>query len=166
MNRDRHFMRLALELAGQAGRAGEVPVGAVVVVKDEVIAKGRNCPIASADPTAHAEIVALRDAARTKNNYRLPGATLYCTVEPCLMCLGAALHARIGRLVYGAEDPKVRGTTRLDALREAGARFNHRFEIRGGVLADDAGELLQAFFSERRTPNAYEDELDRETESN
>jgi len=151
-------MRLALELAEQARRAGEVPVGAVVVIDDEVIARGRNCPIASADPTAHAEILALRDAARQQKNYRLPGAVLYCTVEPCLMCLGAALHARIGRLVYGAEDPKVRGTTRLDALREAGARFNHRFEITGGVLAEEAGELLQGFFSERRAAGIGEKE--------
>jgi len=150
MIRDRQFMRLALELARKAHLSGEVPVGAVVVLGDEVIASGQNCPIATGDPTAHAEIVALRCAARRVNNYRLPGATLYCTVEPCLMCLGAALHARIDRLVYGAEDPKVRGTARLDAMRESGAQFNHRFEITAGVLAEEAGELLQGFFSERR----------------
>ena len=147
-------MRLALELARQAHRSGEVPVGAVVVIGDEVIATGQNCPVGTGDPTAHAEIVALRDAARRVGNYRLPGATLYCTVEPCLMCLGAALHARIDRLVYGAEDPKVRGTTRLDGMRESGARFNHRFEVTGGVLADESGELLQGFFSRRRAGEA------------
>jgi tRNA(adenine34) deaminase len=149
-DQDRRFMRSALELARQARHGGEVPVGAVVVLGDETVGRGRNSPIALSDPTAHAEILALRDAAARSGNYRLPGAVLYCTVEPCLMCLGAMLHARIGRLVYGTADPKVGATGRLASLGDLGAVFNHAFEIEGGCLADESSRLLLDFFRERR----------------
>ena len=154
---DTGFMRSALELAEQARESGEVPVGAVVVVGNETVGRGRNSPIALRDPTAHAEILALREAGARTGNYRLSGATLYSTVEPCLMCLGAMLHARIGRLVYGAADPKVGATVLLDSLGSLGADVNHGFEVRGGVLADEASKLLLDFFRERR------DEPGRET---
>jgi len=143
-------MRVALGLAEDSRARGEVPVGAVVTIGDEVVGRGRNSPIERADPTAHAEILALREAASRNGNYRLPGATLYCTVEPCLMCLGAMIHARIDRLVFAAHDPKVSATTRLDSLRELGAVFNHDIEIEGGVLADEASAQLVAFFRQRR----------------
>jgi len=131
-------MRLALEQADAAGRRGEVPVGAVAVIGDRVVGRGANASIARNDPSAHAEILALREAGATLGNYRLAGATLYCTVEPCLMCMGAALHARIERLVFGAADPKVGAASLLELLRPGGASFNHRFEITGGVLADES----------------------------
>ena len=143
-------MRSALALAEQARESGEVPVGAIVVLGEETVGWGRNSPITLSDPTAHAEILALREAAARTGNYRLSGATLYCTVEPCLMCLGAMLHARIGRLVYGAPDPKVSATAMLASLGGLGAEFNHGFEIRGGVLAEEASGLLLDFFRERR----------------
>ena len=143
-------MRSALELAARARSRGEVPVGAVVVLGDETIGRGSNAPIGLRDPTVHAEVLALREAAARVGNYRLTGATLYCTVEPCLMCLGAMLHARIGRLVYGAADPKVGATRVLAALDGLGAELNHGFEIREGVLADEASALLLDFFRERR----------------
>ncbi len=143
-------MRLALDLAGQAEALGEVPVGAVVVVNDEIAGRGFNHPIGGCDPTAHAEIGALRDASRKLANYRLTGATLYCTVEPCIMCLGAALHARIGRLVYGASDPKVGAVAELDRLAGSGALFNHRLDCLGGVLAAESSELIRGFFEKRR----------------
>jgi tRNA(adenine34) deaminase len=151
MSQDDRFLRLALDLAREAGGSREVPVGAIVVVGDLEIGRGRNATVGAKDPTAHAEIVALRDAASRMGNHRLAGASLYCTVEPCLMCLGAALHARIRRLVYGAADPKVGAVERLADLRKQGAQFNHRFEIRGGVLAEECSELLLEFFRERRT---------------
>ena len=143
-------MRLALDLAGRAETLGEVPVGAVVVVDGELAGRGFNHPIGGCDPTAHAEIAALRDASRKLANYRLTGATLYCTVEPCIMCLGAALHARIGRLVYGASDPRVGAVTELDRLRGTGALFNHRLDCLGGVLAAESSELIRGFFEKRR----------------
>ena len=148
--RDERFMRLALELAEKARLEGEVPVGAVVVDGEDVVGRGHNSPVGLADPTAHAEVQAVRAAAAARNNYRLVGTTLYCTVEPCLMCLGALLQARVQRLVFGATDPKLGATAKLEALREEGGRFNHRFEIRGGVLADEAAALLLEFFGERR----------------
>jgi len=143
-------MAIALDLAREAGAEGEVPVGAIVVLDGKIIGRGRNAPITTSDPTAHAEIAALRDAAARLDNYRLVGADVYSTMEPCLMCLGAMLHARISRLVYGATDPKVGGTSHLEKLRTVGANFNHDFEIRGGVLDDEAAELLRDFFRERR----------------
>ncbi len=149
---DEHFMRLALEQAEEAGRLGEVPVGAVAVSDGVVIGRGANASIRLADPTAHAEILALREAARARSNHRLGGTTLYCTVEPCLMCVGAALHARVERIVFGADDPKVGATDRLEVLRDSGAELNHRFETLGGVLADESKALLGRFFQERRVP--------------
>jgi tRNA(adenine34) deaminase len=151
MDQDARFMRMALDLAAQARDGGEVPVGAVVSVDGEPVGRGKNSPIASSDPTAHAEILALRDAAARVGNYRLSGAVLYSTIEPCLMCLGAMLHARIGRLVFGAADPKVGATARLARLEELGADFNHGFEIEGGVLADESSALLLEFFRGKRT---------------
>ena len=150
MNADERWMRLALDLARRAESLGEVPVGAVVVVDDEVAGSGFNQPLGACDPTAHAEIIAIRDASRKLANYRLTGATLYCTVEPCIMCLGAALHARIGRLVYGALDPKVGAVEELDRMRDTGALFNHDLDCRGGVLAAESAGLLRAFFERRR----------------
>jgi tRNA(adenine34) deaminase len=143
-------MRIALGLAEQARGMGEVPVGSVVVIDGRVAGEGRNSPITLADPTAHAEILAMRAAAAGTGNYRLIGATVYCTVEPCLMCLGAMLHSRISRLVYGVADPKVGAVGRLAALMESGAEFNHRFETVGGVLAEEASAQLKEFFKERR----------------
>jgi tRNA(adenine34) deaminase len=143
-------MQVALELAHRARDAGEVPVGAIVVGDGGVIGRGHNASIADTDPTAHAEIVALRDAARRIGNYRLVGATVYCTVEPCLMCLGAMLHARVRRLVFGTREERVGATASLEVLRPRGAGINHRLETVGGVLAEEAAELLRSFFRERR----------------
>ena len=150
MDQDSRFMRMALELAAQSRAGGEVPVGAVVTVDGEAVGRGRNSSITLTDPTAHAEILALREAAARTGNYRLSGATLYCTIEPCLMCLGAMLHAQVGRLVFAASDPKVGATERLASLKDLGAVFNHDLEIQGGVLADEASALLRDFFRERR----------------
>ena len=141
-------MERALRLARAAARRGEVPVGAGVVEAGRVIGAGSNRPIAASDPTAHAEIVALRRAARSRRNYRLTGATLYVTLEPCLMCLGAMIHARIGRLVFGARDPRV-GAVALTADRRASG-LNHRFEVLGGVRREESARLLRAFFRARR----------------
>ena len=143
------YMREALSLAGQAEQLGEVPVGAVVVREGRIIGRGHNQPVGSGDPTAHAEIVALREAARTVGNYRLPGAQLFVTLEPCLMCAGACLHARIQTLVFGARDPKT-GAVRslLEVLDDP--RHNHRIEIVEGILGDDCGRKVRAFFRKRR----------------
>ena len=146
---DVQFMRRALELARHAGEAGEVPVGAVVVLNDEIIGEGWNQPIVSHDPTAHAEIVALRAAAQRVKNYRLPGAVLYATLEPCAMCAGAIVHARVARVVYGAADPKTGAGGSVFNLLETSA-LNHRAQITGGVLSQECGELLQRFFESRR----------------
>ena len=142
-------MRQALALAGRAAAAGEVPVGAVLVRDRAVIGEGWNCPIGTHDPSAHAEIRALRDAGQRVQNYRLPGTTLYVTLEPCIMCMGAILHARIQRLVFGALDPKTgaaqsRYTIGVDGL------LNHRLEIAGGVLETECSQILKDFFQERR----------------
>ncbi len=142
------FMRRALGEARQAQASGEVPVGAVVVVGGAVVGSGFNQPIGSNDPTAHAEIVALRAAARAVGNYRLPGSTLYVTVEPCLMCVGAIVHARVDVLVYGVADPKggaVRSRLDPDTLG-----LNHRFAVFEGVLAEECRALLQVFFQAKR----------------
>ena len=144
-NYDRHWMQLALEQAQLAAANGEVPVGAVLVKDNQLIASGFNQPISSCDPSAHAEIVVLRAAAKNLSNYRLPDTTLYVTIEPCTMCVGAMIHARIARLVFGAPEPRAGATKLLDS-----ASFNHRIEIVGGVLADECRELMQAFFRERR----------------
>lgn len=143
------FMRLALAEARRAAEAGEVPVGAVVVVEGEVVGVGHNQPIGAVDPTAHAEIVALRDAARRVGNYRLPGATVYVTVEPCLMCVGALVHARVATLVYGAPEPKAGAVESTQRAHEHPA-LNHRIEVVSGVLADECAALMREFFRERR----------------
>lgn len=149
MGRDEHFMRLALAEAGKALAAGEVPVGAVVVSGDEVVASACNGPVGLRDPSAHAEILALRRAAATGGNYRLVGTTLYVTLEPCIMCAGALVHARVSRLVFGAADPKGGAVVSLYRLLEDG-RLNHRVEVTGGVLAVECGEILSRFFREKR----------------
>jgi tRNA(Arg) A34 adenosine deaminase TadA len=146
---DAQFMGEALAEARHALAAGEVPVGAVVVLEGVIIGQGHNRPIALSDPTAHAEILALRRAAERTGNYRLTGATLYATVEPCVMCAGAALHARVARVVYGAPDPKAGAVESLFHLLDD-ARLNHRMETVGGVLAAESAALLRAFFEVRR----------------
>ena len=142
-------MAAALDEARRGLAAGEVPVGAVVVIDEEIVGRAHNAPIALADPTAHAEVLALRAAARQLGNYRLTGATLYATVEPCAMCCGAALHARVGRVVYGARDPKAGAVDSLYRLLDD-ARMNHRVTTRGGVLAREAADLLASFFAGKR----------------
>jgi tRNA(adenine34) deaminase len=142
-------MRLALDLAERARAEGEVPVGAVLVKDDQLLAEGWNCPISTHDPTAHAEIVALRAAGEKIGNYRLVDTTLYVTLEPCVMCVGTIVHARVKRLVYGATDPK-RGAVD-SVLHLADVEFlNHRVEVTGGVLGEECGEKLRRFFRERR----------------
>lgn len=146
---DEYWMRHALELAERASNIGEVPVGAVLVKDDVLIAEGWNCPIGTNDPTAHAEIMALRAAGVRLGNYRLVDTVLYVTLEPCVMCMGAIVHARVKRLVFGAPDPK-RGAV-CSALQLADTEFlNHKVEYRGGVLEEDCGLLLRRFFQERR----------------
>jgi len=142
------FMRRALEEALRARDAGEVPVGAVVVSGDRVVGTGFNRPIGAQDPTAHAEIVALGAAGQALGNYRLTGTTLYVTVEPCLMCVGALLHARVATVVYGVADPK--GGAVRSILDVSALPLNHRFESIEGVLAEECRELLQAFFRDKR----------------
>ena len=142
-------MTAALDEARRGLAAGEVPVGAVVVVAGEIVGRAHNAPIALGDPTAHAEVLALREAAQKTGNYRLIGATLYATVEPCPMCCGAALHARVDRVVYGAPDPKAGAVESLYRLLDD-PRLNHRVATRGGVLAADAAALLTAFFASKR----------------
>lgn len=146
---DAAFMELALGEARRAAAAGEVPVGAVVVLDGRVIGSGHNQPIGASDPTAHAEIVALRAAAREMKNYRLPGATLFATVEPCVMCCGAALQARVARVVYGAADPKAGAARSLFRLLED-VRLNHQVAVSGGVRSEECAALLSAFFRARR----------------
>ncbi|MFH1872360.1 MAG: tRNA adenosine(34) deaminase TadA [Pseudomonadota bacterium] len=146
---DEHFMGLALDLAREAGAAGEVPVGALVVLEGEVVGRGFNQPIGRHDPTAHAEIMALRDAATRLGNYRLPGCTLYVTLEPCAMCAGAIMHARMERVVFGARDPKTGAAgSVIDLFAES--RLNHHTTIVGGVLGEACGSLLSGFFAARR----------------
>ena len=143
------FMQVALDLAREGGSAGEVPVGAVVVKEGQIVGRGFNAPISRHDPTAHAEIMALRDAARTLGNYRLPDCDLYVTLEPCVMCAGAIMHARIARVVYGARDPKT-GACGSVADLFAEPRLNFHAEVTGGVLAEECGALLSSFFAARR----------------
>ncbi len=143
-------MRLALEQAKKAAGAGEVPVGAVLVQDNQVIGSGFNQPIMLNDPSAHAEMMAIRSAAKTLKNYRIPESTLYVTLEPCAMCCGMMLHARVKRVVFGAPDPKTGmagSVTNLFALKE----INHQTKVEGGVLADECGELLREFFKQRRS---------------
>jgi tRNA(adenine34) deaminase len=146
---DERFMRAALEEAHLAGDRGEVPVGAVVVLDDAIVGRGYNQPISACDPTAHAEIVALREAGRRVGNYRLTGATVYVTIEPCQMCVGAMVHARIARLVYGAPEPKA-GAVESAMRAHEHAALNHRLEALGGVLEDECRAVMQGFFQKRR----------------
>ena len=146
---DEQWMRFALNRALQAGERGEVPVGAVVTLDGELVAEGFNEPISTSDPTAHAEIVAIRRAAAQVGNYRLGGATLYVTIEPCQMCVGAMIHARIARLVYGAPEPKA-GAIESAMKAHEHPSLNHRLEVRGRVLEADCREVIQAFFQGRR----------------
>lgn len=141
-------MREALALAAEAADAGEVPVGAVVVREGRVIGRGYNRPVSAADPTAHAEIVALREAAAAEGNYRLPGCELYVTLEPCAMCVGAMVHARLARVVYGAADPKTGACGSVVDLTSLST--NHHTQFGGGVLAEQCGAVLRAFFAQRR----------------
>jgi len=143
------FMREALRLAALAAAQGEVPVGAVVVRDGRIIGRGSNRPITTNDPTAHAEIVALREAAAAEGNYRLPGCELYVTLEPCAMCVGAMVHARIGRIVYGTRDPKTGACGSIVDLPALTA-WNHHGRFEGGVLADECGAVLRQFFADRR----------------
>ena len=146
---DSEYMHLAIVQAQTAALRGEVPIGAVVVADDRILAATGNRTITDCDPTAHAEIVALREAARKIGNYRLPGATLYVTVEPCAMCAGALVQARIARLVYGADEPKGGAIRTCMQVLDAPA-LNHRVEVVSGVLAQESVQLLQSFFSARR----------------
>jgi tRNA(adenine34) deaminase len=146
---DQRFMRAALEEARAAAERGEVPVGAVVVINDEIVARAGNRTIADCDPTAHAEVIALREASKRIGNYRLAGAALYVTIEPCAMCAGAMIQARIARLVYGAPDPKGGAVQSCFAVLDH-PQLNHRVEVTAGVLADDAAAVLKEFFAARR----------------
>jgi tRNA(adenine34) deaminase len=146
---DEILMRAALAEAQAAAEAGEVPIGAVAAVRGTIVARGQNRVLRDVDPTAHAEIVALRAAAQSMGNYRLLDCELYVTLEPCAMCAGAMIHARLGRLVYGAEDPKAGAAgSVLEVLNHP--RLNHRTRVTAGMLADECGELLREFFRERR----------------
>ncbi|MCQ4266659.1 MAG: tRNA adenosine(34) deaminase TadA [Pseudomonas sp.] len=148
-SQDAHFMREALALAEQGAALGEVPVGAVLVQDGQIVGRGFNCPISRHDPSAHAEMVAIRDAAQAVANYRLPGSTLYVTLEPCSMCAGLIVHARIQRVVYGATEPKA-GVVVSRGQFFAQEFLNHRVLVEGGVLAQECGEMLREFFRLRR----------------
>ena len=149
MNSDEDYMNLALEEAKKAEAAGEVPVGAILVLAGSVIGRGFNQPITAHDPTAHAEIVALREAALRQGNYRLSTATMYCTVEPCVMCAGAIVHARIARLVFGTPDPKAGAAGSIYNVM-TDPRLNHRVDVLSGVCEDASATLLREFFVKRR----------------
>lgn len=146
---DQQYMRMAIEQAQLAAVSGEVPVGAVLVKDGQVISKAFNKPIANHDPSAHAEMLALREAALAEENYRIPGSTLYVTLEPCAMCSGAMLHARIDRVVYGAPDPKTGAAgSVLDIF--ASKQINHQTSVEGGIMSEECGQLLRDFFKGRR----------------
>ncbi len=150
MESEKQWMQQALVLAREAAAHGEVPVGAVLVsAAGELLGSGFNHPIASHDPTAHAEIVALRMAARNQQNYRLPGSTLYVTIEPCTMCVGAMIHARVTRVVFGASEPRFGALVSQRRLLDTG-EFNHFLQYQGGVLAEECGALMREFFKARR----------------
>jgi tRNA(adenine34) deaminase len=147
---DAVLMERALELARQAGARGEVPVGAVLALGDRIVGEGWNRPIGTDDPTAHAEVEALRDAGRRVGNYRLVGTTLYVTLEPCVMCAGALVHARVARVVYGAADPKGGAAGSVFDLLPSDGRFNHRVACEGGLMEAESSALLRGFFRDRR----------------
>ena len=146
---DLHWMRHAIELARQGQEGGEVPVGAVIVKDNQVVGEGWNQPISQHDPSAHAEMVALRQAGKTLNNYRLLDTTLYVTLEPCVMCAGAIIHARVGRVVYGANDPKAGAAGSVVDIF-ANPRINHHVTVEGGLLGTECGDLLTQFFKAKR----------------
>jgi tRNA(Arg) A34 adenosine deaminase TadA len=146
---DEEFMGAALELAREARERGEVPVGAVLVMDGEILGRGFNQPVSRNDPTAHAEIVALREAGREAGNYRLPGSTMYVTIEPCQMCVGAMVHARVARVVYGTPEPKA-GAIESAMRAHEHPSLNHRLEATGRVMEEECREVIQAFFKERR----------------
>ena len=150
MNKQNSFMERALELARHAETQGEVPVGAVLVLDEKIIGEGWNQPIRRHDPSAHAEIMALRHAGQYQKNYRLPDSTLYVTLEPCPMCAGAIVHARVGRVIFGASDPRTGAAGSVFDLLPSDARFNHRTEVSGGLMADQSADLLRQFFRARR----------------
>ena len=146
---DRQFMQQALDQAKLAAMAGEVPVGAVLVKDGKIISRGFNQPIGNSDPSAHAEMIALRSAAQLESNYRLPGTTLYVTLEPCIMCAGAMLHARVERVVFGATDPKTGAAgSVLNVFSEK--QINHQTQVEGGIMSDECGQILRDFFKGRR----------------
>jgi tRNA(adenine34) deaminase len=149
-DQDNHFMQQALRLADRAEAAGEVPIGALLVRRGRVIGEGWNCPIGTHDPTAHAEIMALRAAGRREGNYRLPNSTLYVTLEPCPMCAGAIVHARVKRVVYAAPDPRSGAAGSVFDLLPSDQRFNHRVSVDSGCLEEAAAEKIRAFFRARR----------------
>jgi tRNA(adenine34) deaminase len=148
-SRDEFFMNEALALAAQGAALGEVPVGAVLVQQGEIVGRGFNCPISGHDPSAHAEMVAIRNAAQAVQNYRLPGSTLYVTLEPCSMCAGLIVHSRIGRVVFGALEPKA-GVVQSQGQFFIQGFLNHRLVVEGGVLAEECGAILSEFFRARR----------------
>jgi tRNA(adenine34) deaminase len=151
MSSHERFMEAALEEARRGLASGEVPVGAVVVIEGRIVARAFNRPIGAVDPTAHAEVIALREAAATMGNYRLTGAVVYVTLEPCLMCVGALVHARVGEVVYGAQEPRTGAL--VSAVRGLDLPgLNHRFAVTGGVLEESCRVLVQEFFRERRRP--------------
>ena len=146
---DKDYMAMALEEASRGAESGEVPVGCIAVYEGEIVARAHNSPISSCDPTAHAEINVLRQAAGVLGAYRIPGVELYVTLEPCLMCFGAMLHARVSRLCFGANDPKIGFSRIYNHLRED-AFFNHSIKITSGILEDECASLLRSFFRSRR----------------
>ena len=152
MSEDEKWMQIAISEANLAKNLGEIPVGAVIIQNDKLIAKAHNQPILNHDPTAHAEVIALRKAGKKLNNYRLAGSTLYVTLEPCVMCLGAIMHARIDRIVFGASDPKT-GVCGSKADLTSEAFFTHKVKVDGGVLEEESRVILQTFFKSKRKAN-------------
>jgi tRNA(adenine34) deaminase len=144
-----HWMKKAIALAEQAAALDEVPIGAILVADNQIIGQGYNQPISSSDPTAHAEIVAIRQAAHDMGNYRLPNTTLYVTIEPCTMCVGAIIHARIATLVFGAREPRAGAVLSQGSLFDA-THYNHRATVTEGILADQCGDLMRCFFESKR----------------
>ena len=149
---DIQYMKKALSIAYSASNKGEIPVGAVITLNGKIIGEGENCPISRNDPSAHAEIIALRDAAARLENYRLPGTTLYVTLEPCIMCMGAIIHARVQRVVFGAYDPKTGAACSRYSIGNDNL-LNHHIEITGGICKTESSTLLKSFFKERRKQN-------------
>lgn len=149
---DIQFMKQAISLACSASDKGEIPVGAIIALNGKIIGEGENCPISMNDPSAHAEIIALRDAAAKLKNYRLPGTTLYVTLEPCIMCMGAIIHARVNRVVFGAYDPKTGAACSRYSIGNDNL-LNHHIEITGGICKTESSTLLKNFFKERRKKN-------------